>query len=273
MPVLESDHAALVGADRTFHTTSVDAQPILTVSSSSRVVQLPRVCILLANSGGGHRSVALSLAEALDGRAAVTLLNLLDEYAPFPWNRLSTIYGPWTDHAPALWRLAYRFGGSRRRVALSERAAGLWVRSHIMGPLLENAGDVVISVHPIQTGVPWRILRDAGSRAVFVTMVTDPIAPPLPWFCPHVDLCLVATEPARRAAEQAGMPPHKLHVVGLPVRQSFAVAGAMPKPDARRRLGLPPDMPLILLAGGGAGIGRLLELVRALVTELRHRAH
>jgi hypothetical protein len=80
----------------------------------------PRVCILLANSGGGHRSVALSLAEAFEGQAEVTLLNLLDEYSPFPFSRVSALYGPWTNHAPGIWRLAYCFGCSRRRVVLSE---------------------------------------------------------------------------------------------------------------------------------------------------------
>ncbi len=269
MSILGHNDAASACNDPLRQTMSVDARPAETIWTTSPGVRLPRVCILLANSGGGHRSVALSLAEALEGRAHVTLLNLLDEYAPFPWNRLSVLYGPWTDHAPVLWRLAYRFGASRRRVALSERAVEPWVRARVMVPLVENAGDMVISVHPIQTGVPLRILRHAGSRATFVTMVTDPIEPPLSWFCPDVDLCLVATEQARRTAERAGVPASKLHVVGMPVRQSFAAASATPKPDARRRLGLAPDMPLILLAGGGAGIGRLLELTRVLVTELR----
>jgi 1,2-diacylglycerol 3-beta-galactosyltransferase len=228
----------------------------------------PRVCILLANSGGGHRSVALSLAEAFEGQAEVTLLNLLDEYAPFPFSRASALYGPLTNHAPGIWRLAYRFGCSRRRVVLSERAVYPWVRSHVAGPLLENAGDIVISVHPFQTGVALRILRDAGLRVPFVTMVTDPVAPPLAWLCPDVDLCLVATEQARAVAEDAGVPAEKLRVVGLPVRRSFTALGAIPKAAARCRLGLLPGLPLMLLAGGGAGIGQLLDLARALMAEL-----
>jgi 1,2-diacylglycerol 3-beta-galactosyltransferase len=153
-------------------------------------------------------------------------------------------------------------------VVLSERAVYPWVRSHIVGPLLENAGDIVISVHPVQTGIALRMLRDAGSRVPFVTMVTDPVAPPLAWLCPDVDLCLVATEHARTVAEGAGMPAERLRVVGLPVRRSFTAAGAIPKEAARCRLGLLPGLPLILLAGGGAGIGRLLDLARVLMVEL-----
>jgi 1,2-diacylglycerol 3-beta-galactosyltransferase len=265
-------NAAPIRDDPPHQPLPVDTRHAQTPWLTLQTAKLPRICILLANTGGGHRSVALSLAEALNGRAEVTLLNLLDEYAPFPLNHLSRLYGPWTDHAPGLWYMAYRFGASRRRIVLSERAAGWWVRSRVSVPLIEHAGDMVISVHPIQTGVPWRILRDAGSQAAFVTMVTDPIVPAPSWLCPDVDLCLVATEQARRTAEQSGVPANKLHVVGLPVRRSFSVAGSVPKPEARRHLGLPTDMPLILLTGGGAGIGRLSELARALVTEL-HTAH
>ena len=39
---------------------------------------LPRVTILMTAAGGGHLASAQSLEEALEGRARVTLLNLLD---------------------------------------------------------------------------------------------------------------------------------------------------------------------------------------------------
>ncbi len=38
--------------------------------------QTPNVAILMANSGGGHRSAAISLAEALAGQAQVSFVNL-----------------------------------------------------------------------------------------------------------------------------------------------------------------------------------------------------
>jgi 1,2-diacylglycerol 3-beta-galactosyltransferase len=154
-------------------------------------------------------------------------------------------------------------------VVLTERAVYPWVRPHVVQPLLENAGDMVISVHPIQTGIALRILRSTGSRAPFATVVTDPVSPPLAWLCPDVDLCLVATESARCVAQKAGVPAGKVHVTGLPVRSSFAEANTISKTEARTRLGLRPDLPLVLLAGGGAGIGSLADLTRALASGFR----
>ncbi|MBC8448666.1 MAG: hypothetical protein H8D78_13040 [Chloroflexi bacterium] len=50
----------------------------------------PRVLLLLSDTGGGHRSVAEALAEALARQApaaSVTLVDLLHDYTRFPLNR------------------------------------------------------------------------------------------------------------------------------------------------------------------------------------------
>jgi 1,2-diacylglycerol 3-beta-galactosyltransferase len=242
--------------------TAGPAQVIATMS------QLPRVAILTANIGGGHRSVARSLVEAFEGLAQVVPLYLIDDYAPFPWNQMAATYAPWVNYAPWLWRLAYRFGASRQRVEIAELAAYPFVRRQISPPLVTTWPDLVVSVHPLQINLPLRILRSAGNRAPFITVVTDPVTPPVAWFCSDVDLCVVATEPARRAAIANGMDPAKVRIVGLPIRRAFAEISGTPRPEARARLGLRPDLPLVLLSGGAAGIGKLLPIAKAISGQL-----
>jgi 1,2-diacylglycerol 3-beta-galactosyltransferase len=232
------------------------------------VSQLPRVAILTADIGGGHRSVARSLAEAFEGLAQVIPLYLIDDYAPFPFNAMSATYGPWVNYAPWLWRLTYRFGASRGRVEWAELATYPLVRRKISPPLVTMWPDLVISVHPLQINLPLRILRSAGNQAPFISVVTDPVSPPVAWFCSEVDLCVVATEPARRAALANGMDPAKVKVIGLPIRRAFAEIHGRSRPDARAALGLRPDLPLVLLTGGAAGIGKLLATARTITAEL-----
>jgi 1,2-diacylglycerol 3-beta-galactosyltransferase len=228
----------------------------------------PRVTILVANTGGGHYSVARGLAEAFEGLAHVTFLNLLDDHAPFPWNRCAATYGPLVNQYRWFWRVLYWYGTSRKRVTLSERLAYPLVRRQVGPPLFATCPDVVISAHPLEVAIPLRLLRSSGSRAPFVTIAADPVSPPLAWFCPDVDLCVVATEPARAVALEAGMDAAKVQVIGLPVRREFASVRGRSKPAARARLGLRADLPLIMLSGGGAGIGRLAELARAITMQL-----
>jgi 1,2-diacylglycerol 3-beta-galactosyltransferase len=232
------------------------------------VADLPRVAILTGNMGGGHRSCARSLAEAFEGLARVIPLYLIDEYAPFPFNAMSATYGPWVNYAPWLWRLAYRFGASRERVEWAELATYPLVRRQITPPLVTTWPDLVISVHPLQINLPLRILRSAGNQAPFISVVTDPVTPPVAWFCSDVDLCVVATEPARRAALANGMDPAKVKVIGLPIRRAFAEIHGRSRPDARAALGLQADLPMVLLTGGGAGIGKLLATARAITAQL-----
>ncbi len=223
----------------------------------------------MADSGGGHRTAAVSLSEALEGQARVNFLNLMDEYAPFPFNRFSEAYGPWVNLAPWSYRMVYRAFASRRSVEDVQRAAYPLVRRQVAAAFAAARPNLVISVHPVQISIPLRVLREMGNTAPFVTVVTDPVTPPVAWFCPDVDLCVVATEAARQTALACGMAPERVKVIGLPVRRAFTARRGQDKAEARGRLHMvDPTKRLILLSGGGAGIGKLLPLAKAMSQRL-----
>jgi 1,2-diacylglycerol 3-beta-galactosyltransferase len=88
------------------------------------------------------------------------------------------------------------------------------------------------------------------------------------WFYSNVDLCVVATEPARLVALANGMDPSKVKVIGLPIRRAFADIHGVSKSDARATLGIPADLPLVLMTGGAAGIGKLVPAAKAITSQL-----
>lgn len=233
-------------------------------SSAQGAEPLPRVTILTADSGGGHRVAAQSLADALEARAYVSSLNLLDEYAPFPLNTLSGLYGPCVTHAPWLYRMIYRYASARERWVRMLRTAYPFVRRTVTAPLLAQEPDLIISVHPLQIDIPIWVLRAAGLSTPLVTVVTDPVTPPVAWFSPDSGLCIVATEPARQTALACGLAPEQVQVIGLPVRRAFLAARGRSKPAARAMIRLIEDRPLVLLTGGGAGIGRIRSMAHAI---------
>jgi 1,2-diacylglycerol 3-beta-galactosyltransferase len=229
---------------------------------------LPRISILTANVGGGHLAAARSLADAFAGKAHVSFLRLIDDHSPFPISTFSATYRPWVTYTPALYRLVYRIGASRERVVFVERAVYPLVRRRLTAALSAERPDLWISVHPLQIDMPLWIMSENGSRVPFVTVVTDPVTPPVAWFSPDVDLCVVATEPARVVALACGIPDERVHVIGLPIRRAFGENRDRPKPEARAHLGLVPDQPLVLMTGGGAGIGRLMPIAQAVARRL-----
>ncbi len=189
---------------------------------------------------------------------------------PFPISRLPASYGPIVNYTPGLYRIAYHFAASRTRLMLAERAVYPLVRRRAAAVLRGQEADLWISVHHLQIDAVLWMLREQGSAAPFVTVVTDPVTAPVAWFCPEADLCVVATEAAREVALGCGVPRERIRVIGLPIRRAFAELRGRPKTEVRSRLGLAPDRPLILMAGGGAGVGRLLPIARA-VTRALHR--
>lgn len=229
---------------------------------------LPRITILSAESGGGHRAAALSLTEALGGHAHVTTISLLDDYAPFPFNTWSELYGPLVNMTPQLYRLVYDYAASRSRLLRAARVVYPWVRRRLHAALAAQQADLIISVHPLQTDVVRWCLTEYGYNLPLMTVVTDPVTPPVAWFCPDVDCCVVATEPARAVALACGVPPERVRVIGLPIRGTFAAARGRPKPQVRQQLGLAAEQPLILMTGGGAGIGRIRPLAQAVAKQL-----
>jgi 1,2-diacylglycerol 3-beta-galactosyltransferase len=250
------------------HFLSAQNYSVVPMPHASPAGGIPRVSILMADAGGGHRSAARSLAEALAGQAHVTILNLLDDYTPFPFNQLSPTYGPFVNRAPWLYHLVYRATEDRRFVVAAENACYPLVNKRFRSGLLTLAPDLVISVHPLLTDVPIRVLRKAGNYAPFITVVTDPVSVHPAWFCPQADLCVVATETAYRAALEAGMPSARVRVVGLPIRGAFSEVRDQPKAEVRRRLGIDVARPTVLLSGGGAGIGKVLPMARAVAHRL-----
>lgn len=232
------------------------------------VSDLPRISILTANAGGGHLTAACSLADALMGKAHVSFLRLMDDHSPFPINTFSATYRPWVTYTPTLYRWVYHFAASRKRVIFAERAVYPLIRQRLVAAVSAERPDLWISVHPLHVDIPLWIMNENGCRVPFVTVVTDPVTPPVAWFSPEVDLCVVATEPARSVALECGVPADRVRVIGLPIRRAFTEMREGFKPELRVRLGLPPDRALVLMTGGGAGIGRLLPIAQALARRL-----
>jgi 1,2-diacylglycerol 3-beta-galactosyltransferase len=231
---------------------------------SARAVGLPRVSILMTGAGGGHLASAQSLEEAFEGRARVTLLNILDEHARFPFNHVSDSYAPVVAIAPDLYRLAYDVVQTKVGLRLLESGAHALLRRDMADAIIRTGPDLVISVHALLNAVPLRAMREAGCLAPFISAVVDAGVPPVSWFDAHADLCCVADEGIRRLAIDAGMPPTHVVVTGLPIRRSFPEARGVAEVDARRALGVDPDLRLVLVMGGGAGMGRVGSMARAL---------
>lgn len=231
-------------------------------------MSVPNVSILMTGAGGGHLASAESLEEAFEGRARVTLVNVLDEHARFPFNHLSDSYAPVVQIAPDLYRLAYKVVQTKFGIRLLETRAYDLLHEEIAKAIVETQPDLVLSVHALLNAIPLRAIREAGCDARFVSVVVDAGVPSVSWFVANTDLCCVADDDIRHLALGAGMPPDRVISTGLPIRRAFVQARGLSKPEARCALSLDPELPLVLVVGGGEGMGRVGTMSSAVAKRL-----
>lgn len=222
------------------------------------------VSLLFSDTGGGHRSAAEAIVEALSlrhpGRYELEMVDVFKEYAPRPLSFAPEMY-PGMTHYPRMWGLGFHLSDGRRRARALMTVTWPYVRNAVNRLVHERRPDMWVSVHPLFITPLIKALEE--SRPPFITVVTDLVTTHALWFEPAVDLCLVPTEAARERAIRCGMPPGRLRVVGLPVMQRFSGP-----PGDRRKLrldlGWPVELPMVLVIGGSEGMGPFYETARAI---------
>jgi 1,2-diacylglycerol 3-beta-galactosyltransferase len=223
-----------------------------------------RVLFLFSDTGGGHRSAAEAIIEALHleygDQIAAEMVDIFKDYSPLPLNKMPEWY-PDMVRIPRLWGLGFQLSNGARRVRLLQ--AGVWPywRRSIRALVAQHPCDVIISVHPL-ANMP--VLRALGARRPpFITVVTDLVTAHASWYHPKTDLCLVPTEGTYHRALRAGLKPEQVRVVGLPVADRFC-RPAGDRLALRQKLGWPAERPVVLLVGGGEGMGPLRQTAQAI---------
>ncbi|MDD5468918.1 MAG: glycosyltransferase [Anaerolineales bacterium] len=213
------------------------------------------ILILFSDTGGGHRSAAEAIIEAVQlkfgDQVTTRMVDIFKDYAPPPLNYLPELY-PKMVLIPRAWGWGYYLSNGRRRSRAIIEGSWPYVRRAARDLLNQNPSDLIVSVHPIATA---GAVRAMGSRhPPFITVVTDLVTTHALWYNRKCDLCLVPTPAARQRALKYGLKEEQVQVVGLPVVNRFCQP-AGDKHSLRQRLGWPQGMTTVLLVGGGEGMG------------------
>ncbi len=231
-----------------------------------------RLLFLVGDTGGGHRSAAKAVAEALDqacpGRFAPFICDPLRGPDAPRWLRwIVGLYGPCIRIAPWLWGMLWR-------TVSSPRALGL-LRRTLMSPAYHGVAravaawrpTVIVSFHPL-TAEPAVRVRDGSAEVLpVITVITDLVTPHLSWRDAAVDRVIVPSAAIAGRCAQDGKPDGHYVETGLPVAAEFGLpAASAPERHAlQRSLGLSGRF-LVVLTGGGEGSGGLFRRAVAILS-------
>ncbi|OYD09142.1 MGDG synthase family glycosyltransferase [Paludifilum halophilum] len=227
---------------------------------------MERVLILTIGFGTGHNAAARVLSVHLEQKfglevRTVDLLELVPgKFHPF----LKSGYGQMLNRFPSFYSYLYdRTSHSRFvRYVSSEfvEKTGWMIRKKLVRILDRFAPTRIVTTHPfglLMLPSQWRNLPTVG-------VVTDYEMHPF-WLaevpnCLCIPNRLFDKRRLKRISWQTGT---RLAETGIPCDPAFSTR--IPRQEARRRAGLDPDRPMILVMGGGLGFGPLPEIVDSLV--------
>lgn len=227
----------------------------------------PRIAILHATAGSGHRSAALALASALgelSPDAVVREVDTLVFASRFYRSTYAQGYNAMAQRAPRLWGALYALWEQQpvNRSAGPARLAldRLSLRS-LVRVVERESPDAVVCTHflPVEALSPRR--GQGRMRVPLYCVITDFTAHPL-WAYPNVDRYFVASDGVAEELRGHGVPADRIEVAGIPVDPRFAVR--LGRDAACARVGLDPHAPVVLVMGGGSGVGPMAELARRL---------
>lgn len=246
------------------------------------------ILFLIADTGAGHRSAANAIRNAIllltgQERAAwqqqqaqgetmqlpappvyrIEIVDVFEQYSHFPLREAVKLYGPAIRYNPRLYGRFFHISNKVRRVEAARTLASPLIHNGLMRLITTVKPDVIVSVHPMLNHVTISVLQDLGMHIPFVTVVTDLVSVHHAWFAPGADACIVPTEAAKQLYLARGLPPERVHLLGMPIDPRFSQPLAS-KEALQRKLELEPGLPVVLLMGGGEGSGGLQASVRAI---------
>ncbi len=229
-----------------------------------------RFLLLHSRTGGGHLRVTRTVADALTARygeqARVTLVDVLAEYAPWPLSRAPDWYPIALRGGGRIYGWGFRLLNGWRRVRAICHLAWPLTYPRVMRLFRDHPADVIVSFHPVPVYTISRALEWTGLSTPFVAVGTDLVVMHAAWVAPRVRRYLVPTEAAREQLLRHGVEPGRIEVTGLPIGSQFQQIAVEDPAVVRRRLGLEPDRPTVLLMGGGVGFEPLEAVARAVAT-------
>ena len=229
-----------------------------------------KIDFLFFDAGGGHRAAATALKAVVEQQRRpwqVRMVHVQDLLRP-----VDVIHRLTGQDTESIYNLVLRKGwtlGSPYLVPLLhvgiEWTSAPQVRL-LTGFWKKEPPDMVVSLIPNLNRVLYRGLRAAGSKAPYVTIITD-IAdyPPHTWIEQQEQYIVCGSDKAVQQARELGHPPERVfRVSGMILRPHFYNLAPVDRAAERARLGLQPDLPTGIVLFGGAGSDTMLKIARTL---------
>lgn len=227
------------------------------------------VLILTIANGAGHTQAAKAIASAwqnLQPDIPARVVEVSEYMSPFARFTHVTAYLWLVKNAPAVWEKIDSY--QKRQMQTSPT----WFYRRECRKLFDLAREIepsAIVATEVGCGeIAALIKRDLSLDIPFVAVNVNYDADRA-WIQTETDFYCLVNDKAREDFVKLGASPEKIAAWGVPMQTGFAAPSEDERKTERRIVGewldLPFDAPLILVAGGGEGLGKIEEIARKLL--------
>lgn len=227
-----------------------------------------KILLLSVSAGAGHMRAAEAIrahADTHEAGIAATHLDVMD-FVPGGFRKLYTdFYIGLVNRHPALWGYLYQLtndaqpDGSLQR--LRRGIERLNTRA-LLREIIAFDADAIICTHFLPAEILSRMKRNGSICCPIWVQVTDFDLHRM-WVHEHMAGYFAASEEVAYRMRALGIPPHTVHVTGIPIMPSFAQVPQ--RKSCADEFGLDPARTTMLLMGGGAGVGGLEAVAASLL--------
>lgn len=225
---------------------------------------MKNIVIFYISDFGGHRKAAENIKEALHHRnpqLRALIMNGLGHFYPRSEKIIDFIYTTVIKHFPKVWGRVY----DRKKIVRNLSP----VRRMISELTFDKISDLINELDPVcfvaTQAFPCGLIADYKkrfhSKIPLVGVVTD-YYPHRFWVHPCVDQYVVASTQAKKILIKEGIDSNKIKILGIPISIKFL--NSYSRESIAKEYDFQPNLPSVLIMGGGLGIGPLEEIAQKL---------
>ncbi|HTY45615.1 MAG TPA: glycosyltransferase [Patescibacteria group bacterium] len=223
-----------------------------------------RIILMYISEVSGHHSATLALENAIKAlcpSAEILNINAFNYTNPISEKIVNRIYMGIIKRTPQIWDYLYDNPAVAKRIAKIKATIHKFNSAKFKKLFDRFHPDVVACAQAFPCGMVADFKKLYQADIPLVAVLTDYI-PHSYWLYDTIDYYAVPAEEISRSLVLKGVPPEKIKPLGIPFDHKFNEPVSQEK--VLRKLGLAPDVPAVLIMGGGQGLGPIKTVIRRL---------
>lgn len=227
-------------------------------------MQPKRIILMYISEVSGHRSAALAIEKALkelQPGTEILNINAFNYTNPIAEKVVNRIYMSVIKSTPRIWEYLYDNPKVMKKIATLKKNLHNANSPKFKALFDKFNPDAVVCTQAFPCGMVADFKEMYNSKLPLFAVLTD-FVPHAYWIYDKIDYYITPCSEVTQQMLDKNVPAGKIKTFGIPFDNKFNTI--TPRNQVIQQLGLRPDIPVLLIMGGGQGLGPIKTIVKTL---------